>query len=179
MVTTAGLTFLSITVYLQDSKATVAALAFLQALIYSLAILAAASISGGHVSPAITFTTFITGQATLIRSSLYIVAQLLGGIIGAAGVRLLTTNEARTSHSIGGCLLQEFPLQGMAMAANTLSNNQGLLAEMVFTIIMLFVVYGIGFNTRSIVVTFPIITPFIIGGVFGILVLFPRSRVHR
>ncbi|KAG0624290.1 hypothetical protein M758_3G237200 [Ceratodon purpureus] len=172
LVATTGLTFLSITVYLQGSKASVAALAFLQALIYSLAILAAAPTSGGHLNPAITFTTFITGQATLIRSLLYIVAQLLGGIIGAGGVRLLINNEARTSHSMGGCLLQAFPVEGTATAsaASTLSNNQGLLAEMVFTIIMLFVVYGIGFDTRSIVVTFPIITPFIIGGVFGILV---------
>jgi hypothetical protein len=58
---------------------------------------------------------------------------------------------------------------------SVLSKRQGLLAETVFTIIMLFVVYGVGFDTRSIVVTFPIISPFIIGGVFGILIFISQG----
>ena len=156
---TAGLTFLSITAYLQAGAE--ASAAFLQALIYSVAILAAAPVSGGHLNPAVTFTTFLTGHATLIRSALYVAAQLLGGVIGAAGVRLLTSAEARTSHSMGGCAFA---------GSSELSNMQGLFAEMVFTIIMLFVVYGIGFDKRSVVVTFPIVAPFIIGGVLGVLV---------
>jgi aquaporin-4 len=177
LVATAGLTFLSITVYLQAGSE--ASAAFLQALIYSVAILAAAPVSGGHLNPAVTFTTFLTGHATLTRSALYVVAQLLGGVIGAAGVRLLTSAETRTRHSMGGCVLQELlPVQGIA--GSTLSNMQGLFAEMVFTIIMLFVVYGIGFDKRSVVVTFPIVAPVHHRWSVGCSgVRFAGARVHR
>lgn len=176
LVATAGLTFLSITAYQLGSNRSVAARAFLQALIYSLAILAAAPISGGHLNPAITLTTFLTGQAKLVRSFLYIVAQCSGAIGGAAAVRFLTTEEARNKYSMGGCLLRELPVEGVAMAATSaLNNKQGLVAEAIFTIIMLFVVYGVGFDTRSVVVTFPIISPFIIGGVFGILIFISQG----
>ena len=177
LVATAGITFLSITAYQQGREASVAARAFLQALIYSLAILAAAPISGGHLNPAITLTTLLTGQAKLIRSVVYVVAQLSGGILGATAARILTTPQVRMDYSMGGCLLKVLPAEGVAMAAmvSVLNKRQGLLAETIFTIVMLFVVYGIGFDTRSMVVTFPIISPFVIGGVFGILIFISQG----
>ncbi|KAG0597619.1 hypothetical protein M758_12G009100 [Ceratodon purpureus] len=179
-VATTGFTFLSIIAYQESSKASVAAQAFLQAMIYSLTILAAAPISGGHLNPAITIITFLTGQATLVRSLLYVVAQLSGGILGATAVRFLTAPEVRTKYCLGGCLLQELPAESAAIASvssvgSVLTNRQGLLAETVFTIIMLYVVYGVGFDTRSIVVTFPIISPFVIGGVFGMLIFISQG----
>ncbi|XP_024385941.1 uncharacterized protein [Physcomitrium patens] len=174
-VATAGLTFLSIGAYQQGKSISVAAHVFIQALIYSLVILAATPISGAHLNPSITFTTFLTGQATLVRTILYVVAQLLGGILGALGMWALTTHEMRREYSLGGCLLQKLPVEGTDLGLSTLSNKQGLVAETVFTIIMLFVVYGIGFDSRNVVVTFLISSPFIIGGIFGILIFISQG----
>lgn len=47
------------------------------ALAYSIA-----DISGGHINPAITASFMLTGNISIFRGVLYIVAQLIGGFIG-------------------------------------------------------------------------------------------------
>lgn len=170
---TGGLTFLSIaagTAWLQGKITSTTTLALLQALIYSFAILAAAPVSGGHLNPAITLTTFLAGQASLIRSLFYIFAQFVGGILGAAVIMSVTTEDIRTKYHLG-CTLHEEQPGATTSAGLGLNRKQGLFAEFLFTTAMLFVAYGVGFDTRSLIVTFPILSPFIIGGVFGILSL--------
>ena len=44
---------------------------------------ATANVSGGHLNPAVTFTTCLTGHMSWPRGGLYCVAQLLGAIFGA------------------------------------------------------------------------------------------------
>ena len=50
----------------------------------AIALLAAGigGISGGHINPAVTFSMFITGQIALGRAIMYVVAQLIGAVIG-------------------------------------------------------------------------------------------------
>ena len=147
-------------------------MAILQGLVYSFATLAAAPISGGHLNPAITFTTLLTGQASLIRSVLYIVGQSLGAILGAVAIRGMTNEPTRTTYHMGGCLLHQLP---DSTTSSGLGHGQGFFAEVVFTSIMLFVVYGVGFDSRSVVVTFPVVSPFVIGSVFGVLGLISQG----
>lgn len=45
---------------------------------------ASGHISGGHINPAVTFGAWIAGKIGLQRGILYIVAQLLGAVVGAA-----------------------------------------------------------------------------------------------
>ena len=40
-------------------------------------------ISGGHINPAVTFATIITNRITVTRGLMYIVAQMLGAVLGA------------------------------------------------------------------------------------------------
>jgi glycerol uptake facilitator-like aquaporin len=40
-------------------------------------------ISGGHINPAVTFATVITNRISITRGAMYIVAQLLGAVVGA------------------------------------------------------------------------------------------------
>ena len=44
---------------------------------------ATANVSGGHLNPAVTFATCLTGHMSWPRGGLYCVAQLLGAIFGA------------------------------------------------------------------------------------------------
>lgn len=170
---TAALTFLSISVSLQSGTSSKPTMAILQALVYSFATLAAAPISGGHLNPAITFTTLLTGQASLIRSVLYMVAQSLGAILAAVAIRGMTDEPTRTTYHMGGCLLHQLP--DSTTSSSGLGHGQGFFAEVVFTSIMLFVVYGVGFDSRSVVVTFPVVSPFVIGSVFGVLGLISQG----
>jgi len=86
-------------------------------------------ISGGHINPAVTWATFITGKISLLRALIYWASQLLGGMVGAGLLKGLIPDEIPTGlgcHSLN-------PL---------LSVGQGLGAEIVFTFIFIFVVFA-------------------------------------
>jgi aquaporin TIP len=51
-------------------------------LVLAVLIYITANISGGHLNPAVTFATMITGHISLVKGFLYWVAQISGGIIG-------------------------------------------------------------------------------------------------
>lgn len=83
---------------------------------------------------------------------------------------VLIIYEMCREYLLGGCLLQKLLVEGIDLGLSILSNKQGLVVEIVFIIIMFFVVYGIGFDLRNVVVIFLISFFFIIGGIFGILI---------
>ncbi|KAF6153399.1 hypothetical protein GIB67_003589 [Kingdonia uniflora] len=58
------------------------------------AVAIALNVSGGHVNPAVTFGTLVAGRATLMRATLYWVAQLLGAVVASLLLRF-TTNGMR------------------------------------------------------------------------------------
>lgn len=79
---------------LSDAFLTSVALAFgigIAVLAYSIA-----PISGGHINPAVTFAFMLLKKMPLIDGMMYIFAQFLGGILGAAilwGCTNVTANE--------------------------------------------------------------------------------------
>lgn len=50
-------------------------------------------VSGGHVNPSITFAHFVTRRVSLARTVLYIVAQMIGALIGAGILKGLTPSS--------------------------------------------------------------------------------------
>ena len=42
-----------------------------------------ANVSGGHLNPAVTFATCLTGHTSWGKGLLYAIAQVLGGVFGA------------------------------------------------------------------------------------------------
>lgn len=52
-------------------------------------------ISGGHINPAVTCAMLITRRISLIRALLFIIAQLVGAIIGSALLKAFTPEEMR------------------------------------------------------------------------------------
>ncbi|XP_004307558.1 PREDICTED: aquaporin TIP1-3 [Fragaria vesca subsp. vesca] len=77
-----------------------------------------ANISGGHVNPAVTFGAFLGGNITLLRASLYWIAQLLGSVVA--------------------CLLLKFATGGLETAAFSLSSGVSIWNALVFEIVMTF-----------------------------------------
>lgn len=45
---------------------------------------ASAHVSGGHINPAVTFGAWITGRISLVKGIAYVIAQLVGAVVGAA-----------------------------------------------------------------------------------------------
>ncbi|VDL86733.1 unnamed protein product, partial [Nippostrongylus brasiliensis] len=60
--------------------------------------------SGGHVNPAVTFGIALAGKIKWLEAGLYIVAQLLGGLVGSLLVRLWLTRESYVSIQGGATL---------------------------------------------------------------------------
>ena len=42
-----------------------------------------ANVSGGHLNPAVTFATCLTGHTSWAKGGLYVIAQVLGGVFGS------------------------------------------------------------------------------------------------
>ena len=82
-----------------------------------------ANVSGGHLNPAVTFATCLTGHTSWNRGGLYMIAQVLGGIFGSLmGVRPAATclhsnpsNSMTKAYSIlGQCQLARSVAESVA-----------------------------------------------------------------
>jgi len=121
------------------------------ALVHGLAIAAlvsaTATISGGHINPAVTFAAVITGRLKLGTGVLYVAAQILGAVVGAVLIKAVLVDEFEGNlgaHGLG---------PGVDGAA------EGLLAEIILTFILVFTVFAVAIDKRG----FPGIAPIAIG----------------
>lgn len=105
------------------------ALAFgfvLLALVYTIG-----PISGCHVNPAVTLGVFLSGGIRAAQAGLYVLAQLIGGILGAACITLMTV--------IGGVTDQTGGL-GTNSWGKTINGTGAFLLEVALTAALVFVV---------------------------------------
>merc|ERR1712002_998975 len=65
-------------------------------------------ISGGYMNPAVTLAGLIVGRLSLIRSILFVLFQMVGGIVGAGVLSLLTPPEIVESRNLGMNAVQKF-----------------------------------------------------------------------
>jgi len=91
---------------------------------------AVGEISGGHINPAVSWAVMITGKQSVIRTVVYIISQLFGGIVGSSFLKSLLT-DPKLRYNLGCHSIN--PL---------LTPGQGFLAEIFFTFIFIFVVFG-------------------------------------
>ncbi|NWW71576.1 AQP2 protein, partial [Climacteris rufus] len=57
-------------------------------------------VSGAHINPAVTLACFLGSQLSLLRALFYVVAQLLGGVVGAAILHEVTPADSREGLAI-------------------------------------------------------------------------------
>lgn len=99
-------------------------------------------ISGCHINPAITLGVFLSGRMSAKDCAMYMVFQVLGGLIGAAILYALVTSAGA-----------EFALAGAGLGANGLQSGisvaGGLIAEIVFTCVFVLVVLGATSKTNG------------------------------
>ncbi|MBI4234504.1 MAG: MIP family channel protein [Chloroflexi bacterium] len=126
------------------------AIAIGHGLAIALLVAATAKISGGHINPAVTVAALVTGKIGVARGILYIIAQLVGAIVGALLLRFIVPGDggALGAHALG---------QGVGAGA-------GLAAEIILTFLLVWVVFATAIDPKG----FGSLAPLAIG--FAVLV---------
>lgn len=99
---------------------------------------ATASISGGHLNPAVTFGALLARKIELKNAVGYIVVQCLGAIFAASLIKLVIPLQV---------------LQAISMGTPALGNGEtpfmGLMMEFILTFFLVFVVFGTAIDSRA------------------------------
>jgi aquaporin TIP len=116
----------------------IVAVALAHGLAIGLCITAAGHISGGHFNPAVTISMLATGRISPNEAGVYIVSQLLGAV--AACVVLLATFPSELREAVGF---------GIPAVGPGFSSGNALVAEIVTTFFLVFVIFGVAVDNRS------------------------------
>jgi len=108
------------------------------AIVLSVMITATMAISGGHLNPAVTVGLLVGRRASAATAGAYIVAQLVGGVLGAFAVKLLFPP--------GMAKLASF---GTPSLANNITIAQAIGLEAVLTFFLVSAVFGTCVNAEA------------------------------
>ncbi|KAH0445708.1 hypothetical protein KCU90_g18, partial [Aureobasidium melanogenum] len=130
--------------------------ALLNLITLTLFVFTAAPGSGGHLNPTITMATFFAGLCTLPRALLYIVAQSVGGIVGAYFLRLGLGNAYFPEASVG-------VIPGCTVNPELVTKGQLFVLEYLFAQGLIFTAFGVGLDPRQGKVFGPAFSPVLVG----------------
>jgi len=105
---------------------------------------ALAHVSGGHFNPAVTFGALVSGQIPPRLAGVYWIAQLLGGVGGAATLALIFPQSVWQGYHLGTPTLGTVPSLGWDVGVGT-----GILVEAVLTFFLVFVIFGTGIDPKG------------------------------
>jgi len=118
------------------TSARLVAIALAHGFAIALLVAATAKLSGGHINPAVTFGALVTGKISLPTAIWYVVAQLVGAVIGAGFLAQVIPAAAQGNlgaHGLG----------------SGVSAGGGLLAEIVLTFALVFVVFATAMDPKG------------------------------
>lgn len=118
------------------TSARLVAIALAHGFAIALLVAATAKVSGGHINPAVTFGALITGKINVGKAVMYVVAQLVGAIVGAVLLKLVIPAAAQGNLGAHGL--------GAGITA-----GGGLLAEIVLTFALVFVVFATAMDPKG------------------------------
>jgi aquaporin Z len=99
---------------------------------------ATAAISGGHLNPAVSFGLWLAKKIDAATFGLYVIAQMLGGILGALAAKVILPNMA--IQLIAG---------GTPALGKATNPMQGIIAEAITTFFLVFVIFGTAVDKRA------------------------------
>lgn len=139
-----------------DEASAFLGIAFAHGLAFGILVASIGRISGGHINPAITFAALITGRITPVRAGLYLLAQVLGAILGAVLIQLFIDSTLADLVNLGVPSINDGVIPNVAAAV-------GL--EAMLTFILVWVVFATAGDPRG----NQVIAPIAIG--FAVLVI--------
>ncbi|XP_050234755.1 uncharacterized protein LOC126682990 [Mercurialis annua] len=145
-------------------------MATLIAITVTVLLIATFPISGGHINPVITFAAALTGIVSLSRAAVYILAQCLGGILGALALKAVANSKIEQTFSLGGCTLSVVVPGPAGPIVIGLERGQALWLEIICTFFFLFSSIWLAFDKRQAKPLGSVKVCSIIGLVVGLLV---------
>jgi len=135
---TFALCFMGIGAIVMTGGDNLVAIAFAHGLAIGLLIMAAGHISGGFFNPAVTIGMLVTRRIDPYNTVVYIIAQLLGAVAGTLFILAAFPETMRDAVNLG------VPAVGAGY-----STGNALIAEIVTTFFLLFVIFGVAIDQRS------------------------------
>lgn len=127
--------------------------AVVQFLIVTLFIFSLGPVTGAHLTPLITFATFLAKLTSLPRMVLYICFQCLGGVVGAYILRA----------ALGGSPSSVAVSPGCYADPSLVSADQAFALETMGALFILFLAFGLGLDPRNKGSFGPALGPFLVG----------------
>ncbi|XWS40143.1 hypothetical protein CRYUN_Cryun18bG0114800 [Craigia yunnanensis] len=156
--------------YETETKTPHLIMAFLIAVTVTIILLATFPISGGHINPVISLAAALTGLFSLSRAAVYILAQCVGGILGALALQAVVNTEIEQTFSLGGCTLTIVLPSANGPHVIGLKTSQALWLEIICTFVFLFASIWIAFDKRQAKHLGSVVVCSIIGIVVGLIV---------
>ena len=127
--------------------------AIVQFLIITLFIFSLGPVTGAHLTPLITFATFLAKLTSLPRMILYITFQCVGGVIGAYILRAALGGSPENLVFSPGCYVD----------SNEIPATQVFALETMGALFLLFLAFGLGLDPRNQGSFGPALGPFLVG----------------
>ncbi|KAG6779607.1 hypothetical protein POTOM_016000 [Populus tomentosa] len=145
-------------------------LSTLVAIIVTILLLATYPISGGHINPIVTFAALLTGLISISKAFIYILAQCVGGIVGALALKAVVNSEIEQTFSLGGCTLTVVAPGPDGPTVVGLETGQALWLEIICGFVFLFASVWMAFDHRQAKGLGRVNVLIIVGIVLGLLV---------
>ena len=114
------------------------AVALAHGLVLAIMVSVVGHISGGHVNPAVTIALWTAGKVATPRAAIYVVAQLLGAVVGA--LLLVYVVGSGAFEAAGG---------GAPALGPGVSVGRGIVIEAILTFFLVFAVFGTAVDERG------------------------------
>lgn len=101
------------------------------------------AVSGAHFNPAVTISMLATGNTTSVRAAIYIMAQLLGGLVGAGVLTLIFPALGELGRNNLGVNL------GVPSLGPGVMPVGGVLLEAIMTFFLVLVIFGTVVDSRG------------------------------
>ena len=119
-----------------DLGGSLVAIALAHGLAIAILVAATARISGGHINPAVTFSAVLTRKISVTRGGMYIIAQVVGAILGALLLKAVIPD------SLEGGL-------GTHAIMPDIGVTGGLIVEVTLTFVLVFVIFATAMDPKG------------------------------
>eukprot|EP00257_Ricinus_communis_P028202 XP_025015616.1 aquaporin-4-like isoform X2 [Ricinus communis] len=150
-------------------------LSCLVAIIITILLIATYPISGGHINPIVTFSAALTGLISISKAFIYILAQCIGGIVGALALKAVVNSNIERVFSLGGCTLTIVAPSAHGPVTIGLQVGQALWLEIICGFVFLFASVWMAFDDRQAKALGRVVVFIIVGVVLGLLVYVSTS----
>ncbi|XP_076956298.1 uncharacterized protein LOC143631411 [Bidens hawaiensis] len=134
-------------------------------------LLALFPVSGGHMSPVISFSAALVGLISLSRVFIYIFAQCLGALLGALMLQAVVSQNIAQTFSLGGCTITVIAPGPNGPVVTGITTSQALWLEIICTFIFLFASAWVAYDHRQFK-AYGVLVVFSIIGIVVVLLVF-------